>query len=96
MEHIFILENGWSITPGMRLEHIRTEAQGFYTNIIFDNAGNVIDRKELNDNFNFSRGFALLGIGISKKEMNNERYFNWSQNYRSVTFADIRTSTQPS
>jgi Fe(3+) dicitrate transport protein len=91
MEHIFILENGWSITPGMRLEHIRTEAQGFYTNIIFDNAGNVIDRKELNDNFNFSRGFALVGIGISKKEMNNERYFNWSQNYRSVTFADIRT-----
>ena len=91
MEHIFFLENGLSITPGIRMEHIRTEAEGFYTNIIFDNAGNVIDRNELNDDFSFSRGFALLGIGISKKEMNKERYFNWSQNYRSVTFADIRT-----
>ncbi len=91
MEHIFFLENGWTITPGMRMEHIRTEAQGYYTNVVFDNAGNVIDRTELNDDFSFSRGFVLSGIGISKKEINNERYFNWSQNYRSVTFADIRT-----
>ena len=34
MEHIVILENGWSITPGMRMEYIRTEAQGF-TQILF-------------------------------------------------------------
>ena len=91
MEHIFFLKNGWTITPGMRMEHIRTEAQGYYTNVVFDNAGNVIDRSEFNDDFSFSRGFVLTGIGISKKEINNESYFNWSQNYRSVTFADIRT-----
>jgi Fe(3+) dicitrate transport protein len=90
-EHIYFLANGWSITPGMRIEKIRTESQGFFTNIVYDNAGNVIDRSEISEEFSFSRGVALLGVGISKKGENKERYFNWSQNYRSVTFSDIRT-----
>tara|TARA_B100000900_G_scaffold378246_1_gene362261 strand:+ start:13671 stop:15908 length:2238 start_codon:yes stop_codon:yes gene_type:complete len=90
-EHIFYLNEGWSIIPGLRMEHIQTEAQGNYTNIVYDNAGNVINRSELNDDFSFSRGFALFGVGISKKVNDKERYFNWSQNYRSVTFSDIRT-----
>ena len=90
-EHIFYLNNHWTITPGVRAEYIRTQAEGSYTNVVFDNAGNVIDRSTLSDDFDFGRSIFLVGLGVSRKKNGQERYFNISQNYRSVTFSDIRT-----
>ena len=89
-ENIFNLNDKLSITPGIRLEYIKTESDGSYKKINRDAAGNVI-MDELIDNSEIrKRKFILLGAGISYKlNKSLETYFNISQNYRSVTFADI-------
>lgn len=93
-EHIFILNDKFSITPGVRFEYIKTQSEGTYRQVNFDNAGNPISNQELTDNRELDRKFALLGIGISyKPAKNTELYGNISQNYRSVTFSDIRVAS---
>lgn len=91
-ENIFYLSPKFSLTPGMRFEYIKTASEGQYQLVNFDNAGNPIFRDTLSDNRSFERAFVLFGLGASykaKKQM--EIYANFSQNYRSVTFSDIRT-----
>ena len=89
-ETIFYLNDKLSITPGFRFENIKTESDGYYRNLNFDAAGNVI-LNELNySNDIRKRSFILLGVGISFKPSSFiEFYGNISENYRSVTFADI-------
>ncbi len=90
-EHIFFLSDRFSITPGFRSEHITTKSEGFYTQINFDNAGNPIFNETLMDNRKLDRNFLLLGVGASYEPTENlEIYANISENYRSVTFNDIR------
>lgn len=90
-EHIFNLSDKLSITPGARFEYIKTEALGTYNNLAFDNAGNPINNTLESDDETFERSFVLLGLGASYKPSNKiEVYGNISQNYRSVTFSDIR------
>ncbi len=90
-EHIFYLSDNFSLTPGIRLEHIKTESEGTFRRIDFDLAGNPIRNAEFEDNRTFERNFLLLGLGASwKLRKQAELYGNVSQNYRSVTFADIR------
>ena len=90
-EHIFYLSPKLSITPGVRLEHIRTESKGLFRKIDFDLAGNPIRDQIFPDDRSFERTFLLLGVGASYKPQENlEFYGNFSQNYRSVTFNDIR------
>ena len=89
-ENIFNINEKLTITPGIRFEYIKTESDGSYKKINRDAAGNVI-MDELIDNSEIrKRNFVLLGAGISYK-LNKaiETYINISQNYRSVTFADI-------
>ena len=91
-EHIFFLTDRLSLTPGVRWEHIRTESAGTYRQVNFDNAGNPIANRELADNRTLNRSFVLLGVGASyEPSASLEVYANISQNYRSVTFSDIRT-----
>tara|TARA_B110000259_G_scaffold75475_1_gene88726 strand:- start:7026 stop:9467 length:2442 start_codon:yes stop_codon:yes gene_type:complete len=87
-ENIFKINQYLSITPGFRLEHIKTESIGFYKKINLDAADNVILDSTIYNNNNNNRAFVLLGTGISYKK-GIEIYGNISQNYRSVTFADI-------
>ncbi|MFT4673573.1 MAG: Fe(3+) dicitrate transport protein [Saprospiraceae bacterium] len=95
-EHIFKISKSITITPGFRIDYIKTESQGSYKNILFDLAGNTILNETLTDNRNFERNFMLFGIGASYKANSaTEFYANVSQNYRSVTFNDIRI-TNPS
>lgn len=90
-ENIFRLSSKFSITPGIRFEHINTKAEGFYRRINTDNAGNVIFDETVAENNDLKRSFVLLGVGLSYKPLNGlEFYTNFSQNYRSVTFNDIR------
>jgi Fe(3+) dicitrate transport protein len=90
-ENIFFLNDRWSVTPGFRFEYIKTESEGDYTSIRYDNAGNEIFRQNLTDNRIFDRSFLLLGLGASYNYSDGlEAYANISQNYRSVTFSDIR------
>ena len=89
-ENIFYLSDKLSVTPGFRFENIKTESDGYYKNINLDAAGNVI-LNELNySNDIRKRSFVLFGVGLSFKPKNFiEFYGNISENYRSVTFADI-------
>lgn len=90
-ENIFFLTDKLSLTPGFRFEHIRTESEGTYQQVNFDNAGNPIFNQQLEDNRNLNRSFLLAGLGASYDHSDNlEAYANFSLNYRSVTFSDIR------
>lgn len=93
-ENIFRVTPSFSVTPGFRYEVIRTQADGYFRKINRDLAGNVIlDETEYENNIK-ERNFLLLGLGLSYKPLSKiEIYGNVSQNYRSVTFNDIRTAS---
>lgn len=91
-EHILYLSDKLSITPGARYEYIRTASEGTFRRIDFDLAGNPIRDNEFADNLTFERNLLLLGAGLSYQPSERlECFGNISQNYRSVTFNDIRT-----
>lgn len=90
-ENIIYLSDKLSITPGLRIEHIRTQAEGSYTQVVYDNAGNAIAANIFEETKDLPRNFALFGIGLSyKKSPSFQLVANLSQNYRSITFSDIR------
>lgn len=90
-EQIFNISEELTLTPGARFEYIKTNAEGFFKRINFDNAGNAILNETIEENRSFERNFLLLGLGISFDVSKSiEFYGNASQNYRSVTFDDIR------
>ena len=90
-ENIFNLTNKLSITPGFRIEYINTQANGSYKEIILDLADNPLINETREEEKDLERSFALLGVGASYNlDASNEFYGNFSQNYRSVTFSDIR------
>lgn len=88
-ENIFRLNSKLSITPGFRFENIKTQADGVYNQFgIFGDQTNFVAENRV-----FERNFLLFGIGFSYKPTNFvETYANISQNYRSVTFNDIRVA----
>jgi Fe(3+) dicitrate transport protein len=85
-ENVFQINKHLSITPGIRIEHINTKAEGYYyKQNIFVAPEKINERKEN------PRSFVLLGIGSAYKLDNGtELYANISQNYRSINFNDIR------
>ncbi|MFV8346335.1 TonB-dependent receptor domain-containing protein [Flavobacterium sp. ZB4P13] len=90
-ENIFKLTPNFSLTPGFRYENIRTQAKGYYRNIVSNQTGVILDETKFEDK-TVNRDFFLFGLGLSYKPFKNtEIYGNLSQNYRSVTFNDIRT-----
>jgi len=89
-ESIFYLSESFSITPGLRFEYIDTKSEGNYKKMLFDNANNLISDTIIYNNTQNKRDFVLFGLGLSYKTNKIlEYYANISQNYRSVTFADI-------
>lgn len=90
-ENIFYVGKKWSLTPGFRYEYINTGAEGVYNQLVFDNAGNPIANNQFEEEQFLPRHFALMGIGVEFKPTQAMQVFaNLSQNYRSVTFSDIR------
>jgi Fe(3+) dicitrate transport protein len=84
------ISDNLSVTPGFRFEYINTKSEGFSKRINLDQAGNVILNQTDYYDEKRERSFLLFGIGVSYKPINLiEFYANISQNYRSVTFADI-------
>tara|TARA_B100000927_G_scaffold291307_1_gene292828 strand:- start:20375 stop:22789 length:2415 start_codon:yes stop_codon:yes gene_type:complete len=88
-ENIFYLNENFSVTPGFRFENINTNLDGYYRKINLDAAGNTIYNEIFEENDSKRRSFLLLGLGLSYKKNSTELYTNFSQNFRSVTFADI-------
>ncbi|NAS32766.1 TonB-dependent receptor [Flavobacteriaceae bacterium R38] len=92
-ENIFNITDRWTVVPGFRFEHIRTESDGSFRNIALDLAGNIINNEEIRDDRVFNRNFVLLGVGTTYKlNKSVELYGNFSENYRSITFNDIRVT----
>lgn len=90
-EHIFDFSDKFKLTPGFRFENILTQSDGSYRNIVLDLAGNPILNEEVEDNRKLDRSLLLLGVGAQYRlKPAVELYGNFSQNYRSVTFNDIR------
>jgi Fe(3+) dicitrate transport protein len=88
-ENIFYINESLSITPGFRFENINTSLDGYYRKINLDAAGNTIYNERFDESDTKKRKFLLLGLGLSYKKRGLELYTNFSQNFRSVTFADI-------
>ncbi len=90
-ENIFNITDQLTLTPGFRYEIIKTESLGSFKNVVLDLAGNVLVNEDVEDNREFDRNFLLLGLGATYQlSPAVELYSNFSQNYRSVTFNDIR------
>ena len=92
-ENVFNFSEKWSVTPGLRYEWIRTAAEGYYTQITKDLAGNTLSQERFEENKNNERQFVFFGIGSSYKlNEQTEFYTNFSQNYRALNFNDIRVN----
>jgi len=90
-EHIFKFGSQWSVTPGIRLENIATNANGYYRETTSDLAGNILIDTTFNESLSKKRTFIIAGIGASfKLNTSQEFYTNISQNYRAVNFNDLR------
>lgn len=91
-ENIFNITERLSITPGIRYEYIRTTADGFYdSSVRLPLTGEVIIDSSTYENRERTRAILLAGIGVAfKLNTELELYSNFSQNYRAITFNDIR------
>ncbi|SMD31889.1 Fe(3+) dicitrate transport protein [Reichenbachiella faecimaris] len=88
-ENIIYLNDHFSITPGIRVEHILTRSKGTY---LVNSLGSSAVDTDSTESLSLPRTFVLFGLGLSNEfNPNLELYWNFSQNYRSVTFSDIRT-----
>ena len=93
VENIFNLTSRLSITPGVRFEYIRTEADGYYRNTVRDLADNILLDERIEEQRTRTRSFVFFGVGASyKRSPAFELYANVSQNYRAINFNDIRVS----
>ena len=88
-ENLFLLSEKWSVTPGFRLEHIRTAAEGFFRERI-TSGGMVIFEQTFPVDRSNRRTIGLFGLGVGYKPSETvEVYANLSQNYRSINFTDL-------
>lgn len=92
-ENIFNLSDRLSTTVGARLEYIQTTATGEWKTRISDLAGNIIAEEVNYEDRTDTRYFPLLGVGASYYlNQNLNLYSNFSQNFRSITFSDLRVN----
>jgi Fe(3+) dicitrate transport protein len=90
-ENVFRVTPKIAITPGVRWEYINTNSEGYYHEKYTDLAGNILLEQNVQDDRSSYRNLVLLGIGLSDKLSDNiEVYTNFSQNYRSINFNDMR------
>ncbi|WP_460623555.1 TonB-dependent receptor domain-containing protein [Hymenobacter tenuis] len=90
-ENILYFGEKFSLTPGVRLEYIRTRAQGTYQTVSRDLAGNITAVQTTAEQRTSPRTFVIGGLGASYKPVEGrELYANVSQNYRSITFGDMQ------
>ena len=95
-ENIFDITDNFSVTPGARFEYISTGAEGYYqkrTLIINPDTGLSEDATiRVPESRSRGRSFIFFGIGASYKLQHSEVYANFSQNYKSINFNDIRVA----
>ncbi len=91
-ENVFNITDHLSLTPGVRLDRIVTTADGYYdSSIRIPLTGEVVIDSSTFENRQRIRNLLLLGIGVGYRLNDKlELYSNFSQNYRAITFNDIR------
>jgi Fe(3+) dicitrate transport protein len=89
-EAVISVSDRLRLVPGVRLEHIGTRADGYYGLSLRDLAGNLIVDSLVSESRRRDRTIALVGLGLSYKLNSLEFYANVTQNYRSITFSDLR------
>lgn len=90
-ENIYYLSDKLTITPGIRFEYINTQSEGYYKVRTTDLSGNILIDENIEDDRKQTRNFLLGGVGVAYKAKENlEFYTNFSQNYRSINFNDMR------
>jgi Fe(3+) dicitrate transport protein len=91
VENLINLSPKLSLTSGFRMEYIQTDADGSWRLNRFDFAGNLVSSSLNIDQSSTKRWVPLLGIG-STYYLNDQLqvYANYAQNFRSITFSDLR------
>jgi Fe(3+) dicitrate transport protein len=94
-ENIFLVDK-FTITPGIRYEHIKSRSEGFYKSYVIHPNGDTLSNTTIDDMKNSERNIFLAGLGIGYKPFKDgqlmEVYGNISQNYRAINFTDIRVN----
>ncbi|ANQ48698.1 TonB-dependent receptor [Flammeovirga sp. MY04] len=94
-ENIFQINDKFSITPGIRFEYIQTTGKGYYQQTFFEPGDDgLIEEitRPIEDNINNTRNIFIAGVGFSYKPIQDlEVYANISQNYRAITYSDLRS-----
>jgi len=89
-EHVFNITDRISITPGFRMEYIRTESDGMSRRLYRNLAGDIVLDSITEGSFVKERWFPLFGLGVSYRPHKFiETYANFSQNYKPINFNDL-------
>jgi Fe(3+) dicitrate transport protein len=89
-EHVFNITDRISITPGFRMEYIRTESEGMSRKTYRNLAGDIVLDSLSEGAFVKERWFPLFGVGVSYRPHKFfETYANFSQNYKPINFNDL-------
>ncbi len=90
-ENLIYLTKNLNLTTGFRLEHIRTDAIGSWRYNRYDFAGNLLASTKNFDEKRNNRWVPLYGVGASYYVKENTQFYsNFSRNFRSITFSDLR------
>jgi len=91
VENLTYITKNLSLTAGVRLEHIQTDSDGVWKLNRFDFAGNLVSSTVNVDQTSTTRSFPLFGLGLSYYFTDHLHiYANYAQNFRSITFSDLR------
>jgi Fe(3+) dicitrate transport protein len=92
-EYVHRLNRNIALIPGFRIEHINTASQGYYRLLTNDLAGNILLDTLIQESRHSVRNFTLFGLGTHYRINNNwDGYLNFSRNYRSINFNDMRVA----
>ncbi len=81
IENIFRIGNKFSITPGIRLEYLKSTSYGY----------KIKSGVVLNTNENRTRVFPLLGVGLELKPTSKTSiYSNFSQAYKPIEYGQLQ------
>ncbi len=86
IENIFHVTDALSITPGLRLEYLSTNADGYAPNEAGDSGNEYVYA----NNKKSTRTFLLGSVSAELKASDNTNfYLNLSQSYRPITYSDL-------
>ncbi|MDX2195130.1 MAG: TonB-dependent receptor [Cytophagales bacterium] len=90
VENLFNITPRFRVTPGIRWEYIHTASQGYYKYLI-DSRRSLYSDKVYENIAPVVRNFPIAGLGLCYHVRETiEIYANATQNFRSITFSDLR------